>query len=94
MAKIKDFIANKKPHVIAVSGTNRDANFVMEDLRAVVTELEQEQQMAPINVELVDNELSQVYANCKKGEVGVLRPFFVKKKYFICIVMKRLELSG
>ena len=70
MAKIKDFIAAKKPHVIAVAGMDREAMTILEDLRTLVAELEQEQQMAPINVELVDTELSQVYANCKKGEVG------------------------
>ena len=43
---------------------------VMEDIKELVTALEQEQQMAPINVELLDNELGIVYANSKKAEVG------------------------
>ena len=30
---------------------------IIDDIKNVITELEQEQQMAPINVELVDNEL-------------------------------------
>ena len=30
---------------------------IIDDIKTVITELEQEQQMAPINVELVDNEL-------------------------------------
>ena len=44
----------------------------MEDIRALVTELEQEHQMAPINVELVENELSAVFASCKKAEVSLI----------------------
>ena len=34
-----------------------DAMMIIDDIKTVITELEQEQQMAPINVELVDNEL-------------------------------------
>ena len=44
----------------------------MEDVKAVVSELEQEQQMAPISVELVDDELSTIYSTSKKAEVSVL----------------------
>lgn len=43
---------------------------VMEDIKELVSELEKEQQMAPINVELLDNELGIVYANSKKAEVS------------------------
>ncbi len=49
----------------------RDSLNLMEDIREVVAELEQEQQMAPINVELVDNELSIIYMNSKKSEVRI-----------------------
>ena len=42
---------------------------VMEDLKEMVGELETEQQMAPINVELIDNELAVIYSNSKKSEV-------------------------
>ena len=43
---------------------------VMDDIKELVADLEQEQQMAPINVELLDNELGIVYANSKKAEVS------------------------
>ncbi|KAK2185910.1 hypothetical protein NP493_217g02051 [Ridgeia piscesae] len=66
--KLKDFIATKKPHVIAVAAESREAMSVMEDIKELVAALEQEQQMAPINVELLDNELGIVYANSKKAE--------------------------
>ena len=46
---------------------------LMEDLREIVTELEQESQMAPVNIELVDNELAVVFMNSKKAEVRKLR---------------------
>ena len=50
--------------------TFRDAMMLMEDLREIVTELEQESQMAPVNIELVDNELAVVFMNSKKAEVN------------------------
>ena len=70
LEKIKDFLSAKKPHVVAVAATSREVLMVMEDIKAVLTELEQEEQMPPINVELVDNELAMVYSNCKKSEVS------------------------
>ena len=42
---------------------------IMEDLRGLLAELEQEHQMAPISVELVDNELAKIYANSNKAQV-------------------------
>ena len=50
---------------------------IIDDIKTVITELEQEQQMAPINVELVDNELAMVYENTQKAEVSSwLQQFF------------------
>ena len=42
---------------------------IVQDLRQIVTELEQEHQMHTINVELVDNEMSKIYANSTKAQV-------------------------
>jgi transcription elongation factor SPT6 len=47
-----------------------EAMTLIEDLKLTVEELEQEQQMALINVELVDNELACVFANSKRAEVS------------------------
>ncbi|XP_013397141.1 transcription elongation factor SPT6 isoform X3 [Lingula anatina] len=68
LEKLKDFISTKKPHVIAVAADSLPAKNIIEDLQELVTELEQEQQMAPINVELVDNELALIYECCNKAE--------------------------
>ena len=40
-----------------------------EDLRGLLSELEQEHQIAPISVELVDVELAKIYANSNKAQV-------------------------
>ncbi|XP_074640844.1 transcription elongation factor SPT6-like [Tubulanus polymorphus] len=68
LEKVKEFIATKKPHVIALSGIDRNAVMLSQDLTKIITELEQEQQIPPISVELVDSELSVIYANSKKAE--------------------------
>ncbi|XP_078278695.1 transcription elongation factor SPT6 [Rhinoraja longicauda] len=65
---LKKFLLSKKPHVVAVGGENRDALMVVEDIKRVVNELEQEHQMSPIGVQLVDNELALLYMNSKKSE--------------------------
>ena len=43
---------------------------IIEDIKTVITELEQQQEMAPISVELVDNELAMVYEGTQKAEVN------------------------
>ncbi|XP_072909557.1 transcription elongation factor SPT6 [Hemitrygon akajei] len=65
---LKKFLLSKKPHVVAVGGENRDALMVVEDIKRIVNELEQEHQMSPIGVHLVDNELAVLYMNSKKSE--------------------------
>jgi len=47
----------------------RDATNIIKDLQEVVSELEQEHSIVPINVELIGLELAIVYANSKKSEV-------------------------
>ena len=50
----------------------REASTLMEDLKGLVEELEQEQQMSLVNVELVDDELARVYAQSNKAQVSSL----------------------
>lgn len=45
---------------------------LMDDIKAIITELEQEEQMASIGVELVDNEVAMIYENSNKGKVSSL----------------------
>lgn len=44
---------------------------MIEDVKRIVHELEQAQQMSSIGVEMVDNELAVLYMNSKKSEVSV-----------------------
>ncbi|GFO10563.1 LOW QUALITY PROTEIN: transcription elongation factor spt6, partial [Plakobranchus ocellatus] len=66
--KLKDFIAEKKPHVIAVTSESRQALMIIDDIKAIISELEMERQMPPINVELVDNELAMIFENTNRAE--------------------------
>ena len=50
----------------------RDAQMLMEDVKRIVHELDQGQQLSSIVVELVDNELAILYMNSKKSEVNLL----------------------
>lgn len=68
METLKKFLISKKPHVVAISSENRDAQMMLEDVKRIVHDLEQGQQMSSIGVELVDNELAVLYMNSKKSE--------------------------
>lgn len=68
MESLKKFLISKKPHVVAIASENRDAQMMIEDVKRIVHELEQAQQMSSIGVEMVDNELAVLYMNSKKSE--------------------------
>ena len=42
---------------------------IMQDIKIIVNELEQERQMPPIAIELMDNELSTLYSQTKHAHV-------------------------
>ncbi|PIK37488.1 putative transcription elongation factor SPT6 [Apostichopus japonicus] len=65
---LKVFLTEKRPHVVAVAAESRQTLDVIEDIKRCISELETEQQMAPINVELVDSNVANIYANSKTAE--------------------------
>lgn len=67
--KLKKFILAKKPHVIAVGCDTIITRNVVEDIKAIITELNENEQFPQIQVEFVDNELSTVYMNSKKAMI-------------------------
>lgn len=67
LENIKDFIRNKKPHVIVIGGESREAIMIQQDLKECVKSLCEEEQFPNIAVEIVDNELAKIYSNSNKG---------------------------
>ena len=65
--KLKQFILNKKPHVIAVGSETMMARTVIGDLNDIIMKLMETDQFPPISVELVDNELSIVFQESKRA---------------------------
>jgi len=65
---------------------------IMDDIKKVTAELEQEAQMPPINVELVDNELALVYANSARADVSTLNSQYnMKLNLIFRIIFLQLE---
>ncbi|GAB0093481.1 Transcription elongation factor SPT6 [Sergentomyia squamirostris] len=64
---LKNFIRNKKPHVIAIGGESIEAKHIREDLWECMKELKEEEQFPDVSVEIVDNDLAKIYANSNKG---------------------------
>lgn len=77
---LKKFFLNKKFYVVIVVGENRDVQMLIEDVKCIVYELDQGQQLLFIGVELVDNELVIFYMNSKKLEVEFWDYFLVLRQ--------------
>uniref|UniRef100_A0ABD2WU03 Transcription elongation factor SPT6 n=1 Tax=Trichogramma kaykai TaxID=54128 RepID=A0ABD2WU03_9HYME len=67
LRSLRNFIETKKPHVIVIGGESREATMIAEDLKEVVNGLMVDEQFPKIEVEIIENELSFVYANSNKG---------------------------
>ena len=67
---LKKFILKHRPHVVAVTGQCREAQNVVDDIRFCIVDLEQEQQMSPIYVELIDGEVAKIYEASPRSEVN------------------------
>jgi transcription elongation factor SPT6 len=65
--RFKDFIVNKKPHVIAVGSETLMTRLVIQDVHQIVTELVETEQFPLIPVELVDNEVALVFQESKRA---------------------------
>ena len=48
----------------------RETLSVIEELKQIVNELEQEQQISPINIELVQTDIAKIFAASKRAEVS------------------------
>ncbi|CAL8137322.1 unnamed protein product [Orchesella dallaii] len=64
---LKEFIRNKKPHVVVIGGESRDALMIQEDVKGVIDELVTEDAFPYVKVEILDNQLAKVYANSLKA---------------------------
>ncbi|XP_034935114.1 transcription elongation factor SPT6-like [Chelonus insularis] len=64
---IKNFILEKKPHVIVVGGESKEALIIVDEIKECLSELASEEQFPLIQVEIIDNDLAKVYANSSRG---------------------------
>lgn len=68
MEVLKNFILKHRPHVVAVTAQCREALNVAEDIRRCIMDLEQQQQMSPIHVEIVDGEVARIFEASPRSE--------------------------
>ncbi|KOX79279.1 Transcription elongation factor SPT6 [Melipona quadrifasciata] len=64
---IRNFIATKKPHVVAIGGESREAMMIAADIKECIANLIEEEQYPNIQIEICDNELAKIYSNSNKG---------------------------
>ena len=65
---LRHFIKSKKPHVIVMGAADGMSRILKEKVEAVVKELVEEEQFPQIKVNLMNDNLSKVYANSKRAE--------------------------
>jgi transcription elongation factor SPT6 len=68
MTSLKEFVLKMRPHVVAVAATNRDALYLMDDIRQCLMQLEQEHQMTSIACELFDCEVARIYQSSRRAK--------------------------
>lgn len=66
--KFKEFVLNKKPHVIALAAETIQTKYICQDLATILDELKAADDSLPlIPIEIMDTELSSVYMHLKRA---------------------------
>jgi transcriptional accessory protein Tex/SPT6 len=65
LQRLEEFLEQKKPHLIVVSGENKDALIIVDDLNEILKRLSSRNSLNTVNVELVDNEIGKLIS-CSK----------------------------
>ncbi|XP_046863856.1 transcription elongation factor SPT6-like [Xenia sp. Carnegie-2017] len=68
LESLKQFVLKKRPHVIVIATGSRDSLTVYEVVKISIRELEQENQISPINVELIDHEVAEIFEKSSRAE--------------------------
>lgn len=67
IAKFKQFMINKKPHAVALAAETIQTKYICQELAQILDELREHDGLPLIPIEIVDNELSNVYMNLKRA---------------------------
>lgn len=65
--KFKQFMINRKPHAVALAAETIQTKYICQDLAQILDELREHDGLPLIPIEIVDNELSNVYMNLKRA---------------------------
>jgi len=65
--KFKQFMISKKPHAVALAAETIQTKYICQDLAQILDELREHDGLPLIPIEIVDNELSNVYMNLKRA---------------------------
>jgi transcription elongation factor SPT6 len=69
LAKLEEFIIDKRPKVITVSAENKDALSIVSELKQIINKIsEKKHQLGEINVELVDCDFAKLFASSQTAE--------------------------
>lgn len=89
LLSIRNFIATKKPHVIAIAGESRDALMIQFEINEIIMKLHNEENFPAIKVEICDNDLTKIYANGNRA-ISEFRDYSSQLKQAISIA-RRLQ---
>jgi len=70
MKRIKEFIKDKKPHIIVIGVTDRFATGLQQDIKSIISEFESEGLDINPAVEVIDNELAVLYSATNRANTA------------------------
>uniref|UniRef100_A0A915KER6 YqgF/RNase H-like domain-containing protein n=1 Tax=Romanomermis culicivorax TaxID=13658 RepID=A0A915KER6_ROMCU len=66
---LRQFLINKRPHVIALAGESLEALMIRDDLIYLLADMDKQGELNHnVNVEVVENDLAKIYMNCRKAQ--------------------------
>ena len=65
---LRQFILQKKPHVVVIGVANRKALDIQQDVQDLLHELMDQEQFPKIDVHIMDDNLAKVYANSARAK--------------------------
>lgn len=73
LKRFKSFVEKYRPDAIAVSAETKDSLSLVDEIKECLGELEQEEDLSPVPVELMDPNISRIFSKSRRGKVFKIR---------------------
>ena len=70
LKRLKEFVEKHRPDAMVLSAETRDSLSLAEEIKECLGELEQEEDVPPVPVEIMDPNVAYIYSKSRRGKVG------------------------